>query len=193
MQKLEVFHPRIRPWLPGCTEQLMDEALLDAAIEFCDATLVVSLQNDPIDLRTGLVEYDVDLNPGTEVSRITAVYIGAQGRPTAFPRYTYLRPSTVVLASPPSTNTPRALHVEYATRPTRTAKSLDDSLFHDWAEGVAAGAVARLALKPSQPFTNEGLAMTELAKFNRAKAQARVESSHRRRVVDTRVLPRPFA
>jgi hypothetical protein len=121
MKPLSDFFPHILPHLPGCSEPLVAQVLLESAVYFCTMSE-------------------------------TAV----------------------------------------GTQPTLTATELDDALFDKWLEYVAAGAVARAMMVPSQPFSDP-----TRAQFFFARSYAGVALARRLALADAslgslRVQSRPF-
>ena len=74
MKALSAFFPRILPYLPGCPEPLAAQVLIDAAIEFCDSSLVLRQNLDTFNTVVGRVQYDLDAPSAQhDISRVLGV------------------------------------------------------------------------------------------------------------------------
>jgi len=210
MKSFSAFLPRILPYLPGCSEPLVNQALLNAAIEFCEATNVLRQNLDTFDTVVGEVQYD--LYPPTSqhtISRVMSVSVNgvdlAPGMaevirndlPTqnAMPRgfYTDRTDSlfTLRLSPPPDKVYPVVVNV--ALRPTITATQLEDDLFNIWIDPLVNGAIARCMMIPDQPFTNYGMAQQLMKTAESQITNSRIEGNYGLIRGSMRVRSRPFA
>jgi hypothetical protein len=70
MVKLEAFTPRVHLWVPGAPAPLVETAIIDCAIQFCEDSHVLQVVPDPQPLHAGQQEYDIDpVYPGMTLSR----------------------------------------------------------------------------------------------------------------------------
>ena len=154
MTPLDDFLPLIRGRLPGCPETLLRDATLAAAIEFCKRTQLLT-QTVEVEVVAG--EPNVTLYPDSDVywevlevrrasTRLTPlnrqeVIVQDLGMETGKPQYYYLEGdrSLLLLPIPESAETLSAL---VTLRPKDTAARLDDVLYSDFREVIAAGARA---------------------------------------------------
>ena len=154
MAELDSFLPLIRGRLPGCPETLLRDATLAAAIEFCKRTQLLT-QTVEVEVVAG--EPNVTLYPDSDVywevlevrrasTRLTPlnrqeVIVQDLGMETGKPQYYYLEGdrSLLLLPIPESAETLSAL---VTLRPKDTAARLDDVLYSDFREVIAAGARA---------------------------------------------------
>ena len=154
MATLDAFLPLIRGRLPGCPETLLRDATRAAAIEFCKRTQLLT-QTVEVEVVAG--EPAVTLYPDSDVHwevldvrRGTSPLTGLNrrefivqdlGMETGKPQYYYLEGdrSLLLLPIPESAETLSAL---VTLRPKDTATRLDDALYSDFREVIAAGARA---------------------------------------------------
>lgn len=194
MKQLTDFLTRLNPMVPGCPQPVALQALLDTAIDFCDRTSIVQAVGDPVQVQPGVAQYDVDLPPETAVARVlnvwydghllelaptqavTSYWAYAPG-PTGAPTVAYvLEPATVQVFPVPDATTTGALAVRFATKPTRSARSVDDVLYNDWVETIVAGALARLAVVPGAAFSNADLAVMGAGQYAAGVGAAKLEA-----------------
>lgn len=200
MKALDVFMSRLMPWVSGCPDPLARQALVDSAIEFCEETGVTLSISDPQDVYAGTGTYTLYVPTGqgvvvtkkvwfgtaqlvpattTEVDSVLA-YVASTagatpntGTPSSFFE---ISPGVIGLYPIPDTDTPQSLTAQFASKPSRSATSVEDILFEDWVEAVIAGARKRLHSMPAQFYSDDGKAAEQERVFryyvNRAKGVA---------------------
>jgi hypothetical protein len=208
MKTLDTFMSRLMPWVAGCPDPLARQALVDSAIEFCEETGITQLTVDPQSAVAGQGTYDMSvpsdhavvvtkkvwygtrlLEPAatTEIDTVLA-YVATAGTTTPMTGapsvYYEITPGVVGLYPVPDTSADNMISARVATKPTRSATSLDDILFNDWVEAIVAGARKRLHAMPAQFYSDDGKAMEQERVFryyiNRAKGistRGRVQGS----------------
>jgi hypothetical protein len=200
MKPITLFYSRLMPWVVGCPEPIAAQALVDAAIRFCEETSVVTYTCQPQDavadeglyrlavpalqsiVVTQKVWYGTTLLtpvPSTDVSNVLAAVgaVGdtevATGEPSCFFESS---PGVIKVYPVPATLATNMISAKVATRPSRSATSLDDVLYEDWADAIVAGARARLHAMPNQFFSNDAKAAQATQEFgyylNRARGVA---------------------
>lgn len=195
MQKLEAFLPRIMIWVDGCPQPLAEQALVDSAIKFCEDTDIVQVTLDVLDLVEDVQQYDLDLPRDTELARVTSILYGDDPfAPIGAPnRYQWTTPATITIWPKPTKTQEAYMNVVVSTRPTRTARTLDDTLLSKWVEAVCGGAVARIASMQGQPFTNAPNAQLGSDQYMSGVNRAKYELRKNHTTQDLRVVPRAFA
>jgi hypothetical protein len=217
MPALTAFLPYVLPHTAGASEPLATQMIRSACIEFCaKSTLVqeVATQN----VAAGVSEYDVDLPTGmvlvkvlgvmhngtwlapvsTESIRDSAVLVNGEGSAsftTSTPTVYFQRTptaSSVQLYPVPDVALAKGLTIRAAFSPARTATSVPDVLFDDWADEIGAGAVARLLMLPCQPISNPSLAGSFLRMFDAGVSQASVIARSGLVATSSRVQPARF-
>jgi hypothetical protein len=192
MKALSAFYSRILPYLPGCSEPLAAQVLVDAAIEFCENSLVT--RQNLATFNTVIRQVQYTLEPPTtqhDISRIMGVTVDGKeltaglaevlrnDLPTALakPRgfYTDRTDSVFTLQLSPPPDEVYSVVVNVNLRPTRSATALDDDLYNIWIESIVPGAIARAMQIPGQPFSNPVQANVLLIEFARSTNDSRIE------------------
>lgn len=154
MATLEQFLPMVRGLLPGCPQIVMENAVRDACIEFCKRTELLT-QTTEIDVIAG--EREADLYPDADTHwvvlevRRSMTVLEPLSRKAFFdqslslnvgvPRAYYLEGDLKLLLGP-IPDADETLTAWVATRPKDTATSVNDVLWTDYREPIAAGARA---------------------------------------------------
>lgn len=172
------FERYVLPFVANAPAPAVEDALVDACVEFCTRTKVLRQMLDPVTLIAGMAEYALDAPDGDSV--ITEVLtawlpegkIDPYTRPDLDARYPdgwaqltaagtaevtgyYCRlPGFIRLIPTLSVKMDRALTLEVACAPTRTATKVEDVLFDRYAEVIAAGALSRLHQHPSAKYAD---------------------------------------
>jgi hypothetical protein len=208
MRPLSDFYSRILPWVPGCPEPTANQALVDAAILFCEDSLVLREKLEPFQLEVGKDAYELDAPAQQQVARVLSAQIDGYacavvpaedsvfpmvvtGKPTAV--YTTRSGSEFLLHTNPIPDAAYWAEVQVALRPLRTATQLEDDLFNLWAEAVVSGAVSRICSIPNQPFTDLATSANAAMHAARWSNKARIEGSSNRTRGQLSVQQRPLA
>lgn len=209
MKPLSAFYPRILPYLPGCPEPIVDQVLVNAAIEFAEASLTLRQNLDSFSTVVGKTEYDLD--PPTaqhDINRVMSVAVdGRELRPgmfeairndlptaTAIPRgfYTDRTDNTFTLRLSPPPDKVYTVVVAVTLRPARSATQLDDDMYNIWIDPIVSGAIARAMQIPDQPFTDYARAQELLASAASQTVSSRIEGQYGLIRGSLRVRPRRF-
>ncbi len=193
----------------------MEQMVRDVCIDFCMRSSVVQLALDPMDAVQGVIENDLDTPNGTVTHQILEAWFNARAlsqfksgdvvsRPDAFnqlfaganvvggvPCAVQLTPNNTFLFDvAPAFTSPAAITMKVATKPTRTATTVDDILF-EYADAIGQGAVSRLMRLPGQPFTSAAWSLHQSTyESERTRARIRAEKSFGRAA--SYVRPRRF-
>lgn len=173
---LSSFLPYIVPYAPGVPRTVAQAKLLDAAIEFCERTLYMRQTLAAVDLvldvdsytlappadhdvvmATSLIVNGNPIGPAAEerLDSIDAYWrTGISGTPSAWYQPT---PTTIKFNRIPDATVTGGLLVEIAVKPTRDATTVDDELYTDWVERLAAGALWRLLSMRGVEWADENL------------------------------------
>ena len=208
MKQLADFHSRVMPHLPGCSVPLVNQFIVDAAIQFCEATGAIRQTMDAITLVPDMGVYDFDAPSQQQVVRITRAFLdGREIRlvplneaPTPQDRtgepvflHTISTDSYPEFVLTPAPDKAYSLVLEVASRPTRTATALADDLLTLWLEAITAGAIGAGQRIPAQPFTDPAGAGQRYAEFRSHISRARINASMGRVQGTQRVRGRPLA
>jgi hypothetical protein len=205
------FYQYVLPDVSGCPEISADIAIRAAVIEFCEKSLVLQRDHDPLQVVAGIIDYDLEPATDNLVTKIMRVWFKdvelipiapdnvarAEIYNSAFtganvsqsdPRF-YLQKDarTLTIYPIPKATVSNALTIRVAYKPTRTAKVIDDFLFEDYAETIAHGAKFRLLSMASKPWTNGPAAAAAMALFNSGVNVARQRASRGNSRADVRV------
>jgi hypothetical protein len=197
MAKLSDFYPYVLPDVPACPEITADVALSASLIEFCEKSLIVQRNHDPITVILNTTDYDLEPPTGQLVVKVMRAWykntklepIAPDNVEAATVYNTLFSEASVTKAEPrqflqkdertitvypvPKETVANALTLRVALKPTRKATTFDDVLFEDYAEGVAYGAKYRLLSMSNKPWTNGPAAANSLTLFNAAVNVAR--------------------
>ena len=198
MKAVSAFRTRIAGRVPGVLDPVIDIAVLDTCIDFCEKTLVIRGMLDSFLTTASVREYDLQASSPLSVAKVIRVWcddmelspvdddelagpygfvssIPGQTATTSAPRL-FGQPEPGLIAMYPIPDRAYTINARVALRPTRTATSVSDALFEDWAEAITHGACVRIMTQPGE-FMNPKLAdfhrQSYMAEINRAMLQAR--------------------
>ena len=210
MKALSAFYPRILPYLPGCSEPLVNQVLVNAAIEFCDGSMVLRQNLEAFDTVAGVTQYDLEPPSGQhDINRVMGVSLDGKelspgmaeivrndlptdnAKPRAF--YTDRTDSTFTLRLTPPPDDVYSVVVAVTLRPARAATLLDDDLYNIWIDPIVSGAIARAMMVPDQAFSNPAQAQYLLNSAAKQTNNSRIESTYGLIRGSMRVRSRPFA
>ena len=192
----------------GCPEPTVAQAVVDAAIVFCEDSMVIREVLDSITLEIGNGAYTLDAPQHQSITRVLNAWVdGVQIQVNPQDQVNPLRTATgpiqgcftsragseFALSVYPLPDKAYTLTVECALRPVRGATQLEDDLYELWVQPISDGAISRLASIPDQPYTNINLAGSRQMQFLLASRRALVESSYNRTRGTSTVRPRPLA
>ena len=195
----DTFLPEIMPYVHDVPEFVAINAIRNSAIEFCNRSEVwryeyptinsVALQGDYTFSSASLPTTDCEVKriyqgfynytPVIPMSTedLASIYINQDWRTVAGnPRYvTQKTPATFTLVPGPIVAITAAINLIVVLQPTRTSTGIDDYVYSQWAEHIAAGARARLYDTPNQPYYDPGKAALYHAKFVSAISTAKAD------------------
>lgn len=199
------FLREVLPYCSSAPEIVAQNAIRNAAIEFCDKSHWLLYTPDAANGVANVSEYDIDTPNDTRLARlITAWWDNAQIMPkseeqlrdlygvdwrtiTGSPNaYTRTDDTTQIVVVPyPVVSEPSALTMIIAIAPTRDSLTCDSDLYERWAEVIAHGALARLMSTPAQAYTNMSASVAHAVQFRAGISDAKIE---RNRGLDRAVL-----
>lgn len=216
---LSKFFPYVIPHVPGCSDPFAEQVVRSACIEFCSATLLLQ-EISTATVLAGVSDYDIDIPPASALSKVLGVMYedrwlspaslenvrsavalrgeaGSAEPTSATPQVYFQKTPTseaISLYPVPAQTVDNGLTIRAAFAPSRTATSVDDVLFDDWAEEIAMGAVSRLMQMPGQPFSAPAAQAALYRKqFDAAVKQASVLARTGQIAASSRVQPQAFA
>lgn len=170
--------PKVLPSCPGCGIPMAVEAVRQTVIDFCQRakawqaehtiTFVADTPDYALTLPANTVLVDVvkclynadglPIVPKSE-AQLDAQYAGWRQWKASRPSFYYLPDlSTIRLVAMPSQAEANAVTAKLAVKPIQAATEFDTELYDQYADALAAGAMARLMLMPQQQWTNPKLA-----------------------------------
>jgi hypothetical protein len=177
VKSLDDFLPYVLLDCPGVSDDAALSAVSSAAIEFCEKSLVLQRDHDPVNVVAGRSDYDLD-SPisGCLVCKVMKAWFdnrvlvptgpddmddptiynpaisgGSGSTPT---HYIQKEERVISLWRPPQHDGAQLLTLRVALKPSRAAISVDDVLFEDWADVISSGAKASLQIVPGKTFSN---------------------------------------
>lgn len=202
MAAYENFFPNILPEVPGVAEMVAENAVRNAVIEFCEKSLILQRDHDPITVVQNIVDYDLEPPTGYIVVKVMKAWLeNAELTPLApdfvreaavynrlFSSYqansdtprAFLQKDerTVSLWGVPDKNYKSGLTMRVALKPTRAATTVEDVILEDYAETIASGALYRLMMSAGKPYTNAELAAVHKGLFQQGINVARQRATH---------------
>lgn len=202
----EQFLPEVLPEVPGCTDMLAVKAIRNACIEFCELSLLLQRDHDPVSVSALVGDYDFEPPTGTLVTKVMSAWFRGSKLQTAVPDrvdvasifnplYSGAEVSkgtpthliqkderTFTVWPVPETAEAQAITMRVALKPTRGSTTVEDVLYEDWAEVIAYGAKARLMAVSTYPFSNPEMASNQYVLFRQGitKAKSRALKGHGR-------------
>lgn len=197
MALYEDFLSRVLIEVPGCSEISALQAVKDTCIEFCEKSLVLIRDHDPVTLKAGEVDYDLEPPTGYLVAKIMKAWLNhtelmplppdvvsdAAVYNREFPEYQdaastptrFLQKDerTISLWPMPDKDYVNGLTMRVALKPTRASTSVEDVVFEDYAETIASGALWRLLGSVGKAYTNAQSAAAHKLLFNQGLNVAR--------------------
>lgn len=202
MAAYEDFYPYILPELPGANELIVQQAVRSACIEFCEKSLILTRDHDPITIAQGVVDYEFDVPSGYLVTKVqrawlnnnplhplapdavrdadvyNRTYSGYQSAPSTPTHFLQKDERTISVYPVPDKAYSNGLTLRVALKPTRASTEVEDVVFEDYAEVIAAGALARLQMSPGKPYTDINQSGANRALFLQGINLARSRATH---------------
>lgn len=200
--ELTKFLDYVMPHVVGCTTEMAIMEIRNSIIDFCEKTLLLQTTVDPISTTADVADYDIDVDTGyipitvmkmwfkgypvfpkapddVETPSVYNPYSGAvvrQGDPEKY-LHSDASPTTFTLYPVPDKTDALSITLRVALKPTRTASTIKQIIFEDYAETIGHGAIARLALSQNKPYTNNGVAQVQNALYMAGVNAARVRAN----------------
>jgi hypothetical protein len=194
MKELAKFRRNVTIMARSCPTRIVDEAIRQAAIEFCDYTNTWRLELDAKRVRAGVTDYDIDVpkcgrlanilyvsHNGIEVAKATERKLDdeVEGWRTAESQvaaYYYMPDKqTIRLALTPTLTASKTLKMVATFKPTVDATVLANNLYDDHLEAISHGALARLYDMDGKSWANPAGAEKKRILFDRAKKKEKAE------------------
>jgi hypothetical protein len=208
MKALSSFVTRVTPYVNGAPQPLIEQAVVDAAISFCEDSLAMrEIQTTTATVATQ-ASYTLPGATDQEVCRVLNVWVNNRwippasadsvdysdarsSQPTGY--YTTRVNSVMKLVLVPIPDAVYSLQVEVAYRPLRTATTLQDEIFNQWVDAITKGASGRLMQIPGQSYSDSSTAATNLVIAKSIAMKAKADAVVGRVQTSRAVRSRPFA
>lgn len=179
MKLWEDFHPRVMPYVIGCPTPMVNQALTDAAREFCVTTKAWQ-ETEEFPAFADVSVLDFDKPTGTEVLQVMGVKV--DGKPLRVLNHISVptpeeeggvNPQTIYRVNEeqyrilPQPSAGQAVSITLALRPMQSGAGVGDTVFEKYVETIAAGARAILQRLPRRDWTDMAQAGIDRAKFDK--------------------------
>lgn len=180
--KVETLIPLVRVEVPECPDILVQNAILRAAIEFCEKSTFWRETIDELHVSANVAEYDIETPSGATMSEIiwatyddnpltakteSQILAYTSGAPSY---YALLNPRVIKIA--PTPTGAGIVRLRAALKPKPTATSIRDYVYDEWSEAFYHGALERLFMMPGKPWSNPELALFHQQQFTNAVEDA---------------------
>lgn len=200
MAALTAFHSRILPMVPGCPEPTVNQAIIDSCIDFCERSHIITRKLDPVFTASSRSEVEFDLPDQSRLVRLTVVKVDGKDIDPSLEAEIDPNGSSMVSGKPrvygttdegtirlhPVPDQRYKVQAYAALKPSRAATSVDDELFEEWGEFIAAGALYRLLVMGST-WGNPAQAKVYFDTFVVGSNRALIESRRRRTATEAQV------
>lgn len=221
MKTIEEFKQYIAADVLPCPDPVIERAILNTLIEFCEKTHVltreftVTLTSETVDSN---LQNSIDIDLGDyfdgHVAPVIVMEFNLDGTPKYPKRKQLLNtvPSTVwtkikegstiyfdfpddstIRLFDRSTTTETYLYVKMVVKPKRIATQVDDALFDDWLDEIAAGVKYRLLSMPNKEWSDARGAQQNYLAWKRGISKARLKVRKSFTDDPLEVHPRKFA
>ena len=180
--KYSDFSAHIRPEVQGAPDFVIERAVRDSAIDFCSRTDIYMPEPEFLTVIAGLNEYAVSLPTGTELNHILDIFkdksalspisynqlllrLGDETT-TGSPQYYAQRDNADFYLAPIPASSD-SIRVLYSVKPTSSSTSIPDTVGKEHRETISHGALYRLQMMSSQPWSNPNAAANNKQLFER--------------------------
>lgn len=206
---IEALLPDVLVHTPACPDPLALQAILAAATDFCDRSLIWREVQDAESIQRADMPLQMIAPAHGRVTRVlSASFSGTALHPAtddalraALPTYetdagvptyyTLVDDETITLIPPPGERGNLVLHLAFA--PRVGAKVLEKFLFTRWREVITSGTLRRLLAVPGQTWSNDRLAAYYATKFEQGVIAATADANRSLTRSSLSVAMRPLA
>lgn len=176
------------------SDPVTTNAVKRSVIELCSGSWIWSSLPDPVDVSAGEQFYDIEADPGTDVTTVISAQFNGQpiesksvqwldrelpgwrvNRST--PKYfTQIDTEQIILAGIPDSNITGGLTMTIALQPGHDSKSFPKWIFNQFIYTIVDGAVSKLMLMPNKPWTDLNVGSLKAQAFAQGIANARASA-----------------
>lgn len=191
----------VLPHVPGCTNEMALQEIKNTIIDFCEKSLILQADHDPVTAIVGQIDYDLEPPKDRLVVRVMKAWYKGQlleemapddiDTPSVYnqqsgyhvhrgdPLQFFQKEARTFSVYPiPNETVKQSITLRVALKPTRSATTIDDLIYEEYAETIGSGAISRLALSPGKPYSNAALANAHRALFQAGLNVARDRSQN---------------
>lgn len=209
--KIEDFYRYVVVECPGAPDELLRQAIVQTAKDFCSRTHAWNEIQDPIDLVSDEADYDLEFQAGAspitvdklwcggrQLTAVTMAQIGNtlpdwRTATSTAPLYFNMANSLLSVRVFPTPKDPtEQLVLQVVFEPTLAATTLPDFLLDGHSELIATGAKGRLMLMHNKQWSNAPIGAAYRDAFDNGVVDERIKILHDRVPGTIRVQPRRF-
>jgi hypothetical protein len=211
MSAYEEFFPYVMTEVAGVPEPVAIMAIRNTCIDFCEKSLILNRDHDPVTIVQGITDYDLEpprgylvvkvmrawldnreLSPSapdfvTDAAVYNRLYASYQSAPNMPQTYIQKQERSITVWPVPDRKYKNGLTLRVALKPTRSSTEIEDLVFEDYAETIGHGAVFRLMSSVGKPYTNLDMAAVHKSLYEQGLNVARNRATHGNTRVDLRV------
>ena len=194
MASFEAFMKDVLPYVPGCPDTVVENALRSSTIELCEKAAVYTKELDTITTVAGSYEYEFGQPTGTKVDKIIwGIYDGKdleaitprmlesrkpkwrESNNTATPEYfLQLSPYLFWLIPVPDTTKASGIIMNVSLKPSRSSNNILTQVADDYRDGIIFGALWRLLRMPQRDWSDTQAAMDYAGLFGHTVQDAEI-------------------
>jgi hypothetical protein len=190
MKAWSAFYPDLLTEIPSAPLPIVDQWLLNTAIEFCERSKAWVVDLALLDAVANQMSYALGLPADTELVEIITVWFSGQKITPESPRfleqtfddwlvetgkpqyYTQQNSGAIMLVPAPADATVGAIKIKAAVKPGPAATGIEDWIYSQWRQGLAAGAKAKLFAMNEVPWASPDHVAINLSLFEATIDQA---------------------
>ena len=194
MASFDSLMKEVLPYVPGCPDTVVENALRSSTIELCEKAAVYTKELDPITTVAGSYEYEFGQPIGTKVDKILwAIYNGqdleaisprgleAQNPKwrdnTSTPRHFIQQsPDLFWLVPIPDTTLAGGVVMNVSLKPSRTSNNISTQVSDDYRDGIIFGALYRLLRMPARDWSDAMAASDYAGLFRQSVQEAEIKA-----------------
>lgn len=181
MGSLATLNPLVALDTPGVSALVLQQALANAAREFCRRTWVWQNALSAFDVEADVADYpldpELDDDDSNDLVEIVAITDAILSDVTMTPgtEYNMNGRGEFHFITTPSTAVTSGLEVTVALQPVLMGDYIDDVVLRHWAEVLASGAKRELLMQAKMPWTDRALATYHSGLFEAGVGRARFD------------------
>ena len=196
MASFESFMKDVLPYVPGCPDTVVENALRSSSIELCEKAAVYTKELDPISTVAGIYEYEFGQPTGTKVDKVIwGIYDGKDleaitpralesrkpkwrdSSNTGTPEYFLQQsPDLFWLVPVPDTSLTNGIILNVSLKPSRSSNNIATEIADDYRDGIIFGALYRLLRMPARDWTDPNAARDYAGLFASTVQEAEIKA-----------------